>query len=249
MRSLWISLLVFVCLLVGAGLGLFLRRCLPQHHLSTDSKDAVKLGMGLIATMAALVLSLLIASTKTAYDTQNAEVRQMAASLVMLDRLLDSYGNDAKEIRSLLRRAVANVLEHGWRQGDARSTAFENPTVNGISVVLFRRIEELSPANDIQRAIKDQAAEILKTLSRERWQLVTEGGSAIPLPFLAVLIFWLVILFVSFGLFAPPNATVIATFIVCAMSVAGAIFLIVELDRPFEGLMQISSEPFRKVLE
>ena len=249
MHSLWISLLVFACLLAGSGLGLFLRRRLPQHHLSTDSKDAVKLGMGLIATMAALVLSLLIASTKTAYDTQNAEVRQIAASLVVLDRLLDSYGNYATEIRALLRRAVADVLDHGWRQGDARSTAFENPTVDGLSAVLFRRIEELSPANDIQRAIKDQAAEIVKTLSRERWQLVTEGGSAIPLPFLAVLIFGLVILFASFGLFAPPNATVIATFIVCAMSVAGAIFLIIELDRPFEGLMQISSEPFRKVLE
>ena len=68
------------------------------------------------------------------------------------------------------------------------------------------------------------------------------------MPFLVVLVFWLTILFISFGLFAPPNATVIATLFVCALSVSGAIFLILELDQPFEGLIRISSAPLRNAL-
>jgi Protein of unknown function (DUF4239) len=249
MHSLLIAVGVFVCLLLAAWLGIKARARLPQHHLSADSKDAVKLGMALIATMSALVLSLLIASAQSSFDTQDKEVRKVAANLAALDRLLDAYGPDAVEARTLLRASVEEVLNRMWQQGSSQQTVFDRPATTTTALAIFTKITALAPKDDLHQAIKDQALDMLKTAGTARWQLIVEEGRSIPVPFLIVLIFWLGILFASFGLFAPRNATVVAAFAVCALSVAGAIFLILELDHPFRGLMQISSEPFRKVLE
>jgi hypothetical protein len=249
MHSLLIAAAVFVCLLAAAWLGMKARGRLPRHHLTAESQDAVKIGMALIATMSALVLGLLIASAKSSFDAQNAEVRQMAGNLAMMDRLLGEYGPEAKDARALLRDTVEGILKTRWRQGDARSTVFEDPAVTAVALEIFAKVDALTPKDSLQSAIKEQVVDLIKITSRTRWQLVAEEGSAIPMPFLVVLVFWLSVLFASFGLFAPRNATVITAFVVCAMSVAGAVFLILELDQPFEGLMQISSEPFREVLE
>jgi hypothetical protein len=90
--------------------------------------------------------------------------------------------------------------------------------------------------------------QISADLGRTRSLLLEQTGGSIPMPFLVVLVFWFTVIFITFGLFAPPNATVIAVLLVCALSVAGAIFLILELDRPFEGLIQISDAPLRSAL-
>ena len=111
MSDIAISMILFACVFAGALLGIYLRTALPEHHLSTESKDVVKLGMGLIATMAALVLSLLIASTKGSYDTQRSELRQLSANIMLLDRVLAHYGPETKDSRDLLRHAVVRVLD------------------------------------------------------------------------------------------------------------------------------------------
>ena len=248
MRSLLISAGIFVCVLAGAFFGMIVRLRLPGHHLSNDSKDAVKVGMALIATMAALVLGLLIASTKSSFDAQNAEVRQIAANLVMLDRILAAYGPGGQEARMTLRGAVRDFVEGSWRRADSRLSVFANPMLTATGFEMVAKIAALPADDDLHRAIREEAVDLIKSVGKTRWQLVSEEGSSIPMPFLAVLVFWLTILFTSFGLFAPKNATVVAAFVVCALSVSGAIFLILELDRPFEGLMRISAEPFRQVL-
>jgi hypothetical protein len=249
MRSLVISVGVFIALLLGAFLGMAVRRRLPSHHINTDSKDAVKIGMALIATMAALVLSLLIASTKSSFDAQNSQVRQLAADLVMLDRLLGAYGPEAKEPRTMLRDTVREVVDGTWERGGSRVAIFADPKITNAALAILAKIEALPAADALHQAMRDQAAELIKSSGHTRWQLVAQDESSIQTPFLAVLVFWLIILFASFGLFAPTNATVFAAFAVCAVSVAGALFLILELDRPFQGLMQISSEPFREVIK
>jgi hypothetical protein len=225
------------------------RRRLPDQHLNSESKDAVKIGMALVATMAALVLSLLIASTKSSFDAQSGAVRQMAADLAMLDRLLGAYGPEADEARTLLRNAVREVVDGPWQHGGSRVAIFGDPKITTTALTILAKIEGLPAGDAVHREIRSQAAELIKVAGHTRWQLVAQDESSIQTPFLAVLVFWLIILFASFGLFAPPNATVLMAFAVCALSVSGALFLILELDRPFQGLMQISSEPFRKVLE
>src|SRR5215471_16159987 len=232
MRSLVISAGVFVGVLLGACLGMTARRCLPNHHLSTESKDAVKIGMALIATMAALVLSLLIASTKSSFDAQNSQVRQMAADLVMLDRLLGAYGPEAGEPRAMLRDTVREVVEGTWDRGGSRVAIFGNPKITSAALAILAKIQALPASDALHQTMRDQAAGLIKSAGQTRWQLVAQDESSIQTPFLAVLVFWLIILFASFGLFAPPNTTVFIAFAVCAVSVAGALFLILELDRP-----------------
>src|SRR5215510_19634 len=241
-----ISCIAFACVLGRALLTVSLRASVPAHHLRTDSKDFVKLGTGLIATMAALVLGLLIASAKNSYDIQRNELTQVSASIIVLDRLMSNYGPETKEARDLLRRSVVRTLDEMWPEHRSEAPQLE-PGVS--SDALYDKIYRLSPHNEDQRLLKSQALTILLNLRQTRWLEVEQRrGSSIPLAVLAVLIFWLAIIFVSFGLFAPPNSTVLAVLFVCVLSVSGAIFLILELDRPFEGLIRISSAPLRDAL-
>lgn len=246
MSSLAISLTVFTCVFGGVLLGMFLRTILPAHHISAESKDVVKLGMGLIATMAALVLGLLVASAKNSYDTQRSGLTQMSANIMLLDRVLTHYGPETKEARDLLRRAVVRVLDQMWPEDGSRPAQLE-PTAAGAEP-LYDEIQALAPQNEAKRSIQAKALSISTDLAQTRWLMFGQQGSSIPMPFLVVLVFWLTILFASFGLSAPLNTTVLATLFVCALSVAGAIFLILELDQPFEGVVQVPSAPLRNAL-
>jgi hypothetical protein len=242
MNYIAIRLIVFACVFGSALFGMFLRGVLPEQHLSADSKDTVRLGMGMVATMAALILGLLVASAKNFFDTQSSDLTQLSANVILLDRVLAHYGPETKEGRDVLRGAVARTLDLIWHQGSQMA-----PTAAG-GEILYDKIQALSPQNDAQRALKAQASSMAIDLGKLRWLMFEQGSASISLPLLAVLIFWLAIVFASFGLFAPRNATTIAALLVCALSVSGAIFLILEMYTPFEGLMQISSAPLRSAL-
>jgi hypothetical protein len=239
------SLIVFACVFGGAMLGMLLRPLLPEEHLNSDTKDVIKLGVGLVGTMAAMVLGLLVASAKTSYDTRRTEVTQMATSAILLDRILAHYGSESAEVRSLLKVSVNGMIKQFWTQdsGDTDSLA---PVVS--REVLFDKLQELVPKTDAQRALQSQAESMAISLGQTRWLLFEQSGSSISLPFLVVVVFWLSILFMSFGLFAPRNATAIVTLVVGALSVAGALFLVLELDHPFAGVIQISEAPLRHAL-
>jgi hypothetical protein len=240
-----ISWIVFACVFGGALVGIFLRAVLPEDHLTGESKDVVKVGMGLIATMAAIALGLLTASAKSSYDTLRNELTQISAKIIFLDRVLADYGPEAKGVRVLLSRTVASALDTMWPENRSRPVQLEPAPA---SERLYDTIQQLSPQNDAQRSLRAQALGISSDLNQMRWLLVEQKGGSIPTAYLVVLIFWLVILFVSFGLFAPSNSTVLATLLLCALSVSGAILLILDVDQPFEGLIQISSAPLRDAL-
>ena len=242
-----ISWIVFACVFAGAVLGMALRRTLPEHHLSDDSKDVVKLGMSLIATMAALVLALLIASAKGSHDMQSTEVTEMSADFILLDRTLARYGPETTDIRTLIPVTIANVLNQTWSADTYRSENLDRALGTGADT-FYVKIRQLEPRGEFQHALYAQTLQISMELGRKRSLLLEQTGNSIAMPFLVVLIFWLALIFASFGLFAPTNSTVIGVLLACALSVAGAIFLILELDRPFQGLLQISSAPLRSAL-
>jgi len=223
-----------------------LQMILPEHHLSTESKDVIKLGMGLTATMSALVLALLISSAKSSYDTQRNELTQAAANIILVDRVLAHYGPETKEARDLLKLSVSGMIDRLW-PNDGSGSAKLGPTTAG-GELFFDKIQELTPQNDVQRSLQAEAVKMSIDIGQARLLLFEQGGRSIPMPFLVLLIFWVTIIFLSFGLFAPRNATVVATLFLCALSVSGAIFLILELDRPFAGLIQISSAPLRNAM-
>src|SRR5215510_16425691 len=248
MTSLEIAGIAFVCIFGGALLGMFCRTVLPEHHLNPESKDVVKVGMGLIATMAALVLGLLTGSAKSAFDTQDGELKQMAADVLLLDRTLAHYGPETKNIRDQIRRAIEYKLAATWPEDGSAArvdTSETTPAVEGIEDA----IRALSPQNDVQRALQSRALQITSDLLQTRWLMFgQQAGNAIQTPLLVVMVFWLGALFASFGLFAPRNATVIAVLCVFALSVSGAIRLNLEVNQPFQGFLKVSSAPLRYTL-
>jgi hypothetical protein len=244
--ALTIALFVFLCVFSGAVIGMVLRSILPEHHLNAESRDIVKLGTGLIGTMSALVLGLMVASAKSAYDDKKAEVTRMSADIIFLDRVMAHYGPEMNDIRLLLRRAVTGMIERIWSPQDGHGPPSTPASAEGER--LFDAIHEITPKTELQRAMLAEAQNTLADVSRTRLLLMQQAHSSISVPFLVIVVCWLSIIFISFGLFAPRNATVIVTLLLCALSVSGALYLIMELDRPFEGLIQISSAPLRDAI-
>lgn len=248
MSSLGIALIVFACVFGAALLGMFIGGVLPEHHLSQDTKDVVKLGTALIATMAALVLSLLISSAKSSFDLMSSELVQNAARAISLDRALANYGPETKEIRDLMKRIFAARIELVFSGDHSRLAKLDTPGQGDGTEGILAKLWALSPQNDAQRGFRSQALEIAGEMSLTRWLLLLQKDEPIPMVLVVVLVSWLAIIFATFGLFAPRNATVVTVLFVCALSVAGAILLILEMNSPFTGLMQLSGAPMRDAL-
>jgi hypothetical protein len=245
MSSVAISLIVFACVFGGVLLGMFLRTALPQDHVSADSKGAVNLGIGMIGTMAALVLGLLVAAAWSFYSSQKDELTLVSAKFVMLDRLLAHYGPEAKDTRAVLRNNVSVLLDRMWPDERAsRTLGVPNTGAEG----LYDGIQELSPQNDTQRSIKGAALAAAMEIGNTRWLMFEQESFPVPKKLLIVVVFWFTVVFASFGLHAPRNLTVMVTLFLCALSVAGAMLLILELYNPFGGLVHISSAPLRNAL-
>jgi Protein of unknown function (DUF4239) len=248
MSALETTLIVFGATFAAGLLGMALHMIVPERHLDSESRDVVKLVMGLIATMAALVLSLLIASGNSSYQTQQTEVQSLSANIILLDRVLSFYGPDANEPRELLRRGVAAIRDRIWSADGARNADFDPGETKDVANAFIESIEKLSPKTDSQTALKAQALQISQNLGRTRLLMFEQSASSLSWPFLTVLVFWIVTLFLGFGLFARFNAMVTMALLIGAVSVAGSIFLILELNEPYKGLMRISDTPVRNAL-
>ena len=246
MNTFLFASVLFGCLLAVVWLGRAVRRHLPENHLSADSKDSVKLAMGLVATMTALLLGLLISSAKQSYDTQRSEVIQMAASVAFLDRILTLYGPDATDARTKFHGAVADGVRRMWPE-DQGSPVDLRPAGQGADEAYFA-IQRLTPGDDTQRSLKAQAAALAIGIAQIRGLLVAQSVPSISTPLLIAVVGWIGILFLSFSIFAPPNATTGLALAAAAFSVVVAVFLILELDQPLSGLIRISGEPMNNVL-
>lgn len=246
MNSLTISLMIFGCVFGGALVGMFLRSRLPDQHLGAESKDVVKVGAGLIATMSALVLGLMVASAKSSYDSQKSAFTQMSVKLVLLDKALAHFGPAAKESRDLLRTQVGRMLLQIWPE-ESGGKAQLDPTAAQADYI-YDKLQSLPAATEAQRTLQSQMLSMALDIGQTRWLLFQQAGSSITTAFLVVVVFWLSLIFASYGLFTPINTTTLITLMLCALSVAGALFLILELDHPFDGLIQISSTPLRNAL-
>jgi len=240
MSPLAISFLVFLCVFAGALVGIALRRVLPEHHLSGETKDVIKASIALVGTMSALVLGLLVGSAKGTYDTQKDELTSLSADVTLLERVLRHYGPEAEKARGLLREAVTDTLAH-ISEGVGGATA-------GQSQAVYDAVLELSPKNDLQKSLQSQAQSLLQSLGQKRSLMMAQKGSSLSTTLLVVVVFWLAVNFISFGLFAKPNVTATVALLVAALSVAGAILLILEMDQPYRGLIHISDAPLRQAL-
>jgi hypothetical protein len=197
------------------------------------------LGVGLIATLAALVLGLLISSAKSTYDAKLSEVNQITANIILINQFLSEYGPDVRPAREKLRGSVQGMVQNLWKDGTEKSANSSAFTPTAADVETWRLILSLPTQTEMQRGLSSQITEATKNLSQVRLLLFAQSGRSIPVSFLAILVFWLAIIFASFSLFGPMNTTVVVFTFLFAVSAAGAIFLILELDSPFTGMLQI----------
>ena len=240
------SVLVALCFLAAVVLGIGVRRCLPDHHLNADTKDTVKLAMGLVATMAALLLGLLISSAKSTYDSTRSQVIQMAGKVAFADRVLSLYGPAAAPARELFQGVVKDGVARIW-PGEGDGGAGLAPNVQAGNAAYFA-ILNLAPQTDAERSLKAVASGLTVDLAQLRMQLQTAAIPSVSKPFLLVVVAWLSMIFLSFSVFAPQNGTANAALMVSVLAVAGAVFLILELDRPFDGIIRIPSAPMRTAM-
>ena len=249
MNSSTIAFISAGCIFGGVLLGMLLQKVLPEHHLDTPSKDTVKVGAGMLATLTALVLGLLVSSAKSSFDAMNAGIAQTGAKIILFDHILADYGPETKEVREQLRHTVASVIERIWpeQKGDVGGLrALESVDA---AETLQAKLRELTPKNDLQKSLLAQASQISSDMLQARLLLMEGQQNTLPSSFLVLLIFWLTGLFISFGLFAPRNGTVLAVLLICALSVSSAIFLVLEMDRPLDGFIKASNAPLRKAVE
>lgn len=246
MNAIVVAVIAFVGILSTTLLGMRLHAALPDHQLSPETKDTVRVGMGLVATMTALLLGLLIASAKGSFDIQRSQVIQMAGKVGYLERVLAMYGPETAEVRSLLRASTEGIVQKLWSDGSSSEAQVDPQLLS--AQALFSSIHKLVPQTDEQRALKAQALDTVVDLSKTRWLLFAQSDTSIPRPLLILVVVWLAIIFLSFGLFAPTNRTVVTTMIIVSLLVSSALFLILELDRPFDGVIQVSRTPMRNVI-
>ncbi|HTR42426.1 MAG TPA: hypothetical protein VMH87_12490 [Pseudomonadales bacterium] len=238
--------LICCCLLAAVVLGVRLRTFLPEQHLSAESRDAIKLALGLVATMTAILLGLLVSSAKTTYDTERNEVVQIAAKITFLNRLLTIYGPEAEPVRVHLRDAVAASVKSARPEMSESTLSNASQQSNG---EIYLAIQNLPAHDDMQRGLKAQAAATLIDVGQLQTLLMAQSLPSISMPLLVALVSWLFVIFLGFSMLAPSNMTTTVILVASVFSVAIAVFLIVELDQPMRGVIRISSEPILNALD
>ena len=245
-NSVAVSFIVFAVTFTGALIGMALRRALPEEHLGQDAKDTMRLAVGLVITMTGLVLGMLVSSAKTYYDSQKSKIAAMSTDIILLDNSLNAFGSEAAQARIVARQFVGDAIDRIWPSEKSRSSQLKPKNDDQIFTM---EMQLLAPKNDAQTSAKAQIESLIQSMKKSYWLLFLESEQALlPMPLLVVVTSWLVTIFISFGIFAPPNPTVILTFIICALAVSAAIFIIMEMYSPFSGVLRISSAPVRDAL-
>lgn len=243
----FLALVVFACVCGSAAFGLLFD--LPERHRNAETKEVVRLGTGLIGTIAALVLGLLISSAQANFDRITEEMMETSAGVLMLDRALAEYGPDAKDLREHLKVSYAKRIELLFSRKARQQARVDGHHSMAKEQDLDTRIRLLTPSDPFHEALQAHALELLADIEIKRALMHVQAEGSLPRELLIVLVSWLVVIFATFGLFAPRNSTVWTALMVCAVSTSAAMFLILELNTPFTGLVTMSPLPMQETLE
>jgi hypothetical protein len=243
MHALATSLLVAAAVFVSSLVGLWLHRVVPGGHLSKETRDVILLGTGMLSVLASLVLGLLVSTARSSYDATETGIQNYAAELILLDETLRDYGDPALPPRRLLRNYTALLMQILWPNTGAGGRLEESRSAGALMERVREAVRALQPVDEGQKWLQNQALQENVSLQRQRWLLIERGGPSVRPVYIGILVFWVTLIFASFGFNAPRNATVVVGFLCCSLAIGSAIFLIVELDNPFGGIVRISSGP------
>jgi len=242
-----ISLIALFLIFMSAVAGIFIQNTLPEHHLSEESKNIIKAARGVVVGLAALTLGLLIATAKGSFDTKGTELKASAAKTIVLNRLLLNFGDKSKEARDALKIVAENgikVIEEINKNG------VDEKKVSGLGLdLLQKKLLELPDDKPELNWLKNTALSLGNDIAISRWKIYENSSASVSPLFIAILVFWLMGIFFSLGLIAPFNTLVLTALFMAALSMTGAILLTLELDQPYGGLIQFSTDPLKIALE
>jgi hypothetical protein len=247
-NTLIIGFIVFVALLAGSFAGVKVRDRLPKHHLTDETKNLVSISTAVVATLSALVLGLLISNANASFTRLGGEVTALSAQILRLDHVLRRYGADAEPARNTVLQYAEHKADDLFPD-DPDDVRLSNPATYEKLQRLEDMLLTLKPANPRDQWWLAQAMALSAKIGDTRWMIAQQIGQGTPKAFVALLVFWLALLFASFGLFAPPNLTSAVTLTLCALAVAGAVAMFLELEQGLGGIVRISPEPMRQAVE
>jgi hypothetical protein len=249
LNALSIALVSFTCVFGAALLGVLIRRILPEHHRSDESKATVDRTLRIVVTLAALVLGLLVASAKGSYDAISDKLQQISADIILLDHTMAHYGPETKDARELLRRMTRSMIRMRWPEDASPGPALDGARPSAALEEVQERLRRLAPSDEPQRELQRRAVQLSGDMARATWLLLELTQERVPAAFLIILVLWLVLTFFAFGLFAPSNVTVVGALLLSALATSGAIFLILEMYDPIGGLVKVPVTPLLTALE
>jgi hypothetical protein len=250
MAAIAISLAVFVLAWAGLWLGAWLAPRLPRDHLSNDARNSAQTGINMMSTLAALVLGFMITSARSSFDRATDDVVAVSTSIVMLDRALSGFGDEARPARDQLRAFLQRATNRVTPDGNIRKVVFRVPLTNlSLLTQLQQSILALKPANDAQRWFQARALVLSGELSRERVVTSEQSVQSVPTVLLIVVAAWVFLIFVGLGAFSVHNRSVRVVLVCSALAFAGSVFLILEFETPYSGIIRVSGQPLLNAAE
>lgn len=243
-----IGLIAFICIFGAGLLGFALSGFVPESHKTEETRKTVHNLMSIVALLAALVLGLLVASTKSSFDVRSQEIQQFSANLTLLDRELAHFGQDAVKMREMLRAFTTRKIAQTWTD---RGPDLARDTAESVQLIdeIEGAIRMFAPVDEAHILGRKNALDIVRELKRTSRLLSVQQINTTPRPFLIVFVFWLSALFLTHTIFAPFNGTVVVAVFIGALSVSVAINLIFDMDRPFTGFIKVSPVPMQQALD
>ncbi|PJO48146.1 hypothetical protein CWE02_10545 [Brucella pituitosa] len=253
------TLFLLIILVVSAAAGAFLRIRLPAPHRSSESVDFLRIVTALLVTFVALVLSLLLASELTSYNTSSHDRNHYAANLTQLDGCMRDFGPELSEQRQQLHGYTAAVIASTWPE-EPRPTEVnypdtsqfplvgEAPVLTGVMNGIGIALAALQPQDPLHQALATRCKDIFANVTAARWTVIEDTQGSLSEPFAGVLMFWLTMMFLSFGLQAPRNSLSFCIVAIAIASVISVVFVILDLDLPYGGIFGISSHSMRFAL-
>jgi hypothetical protein len=238
----------FLCLAGAALLCLFLHERLPPSQREDRTHGVVKLAIGMVVVMTSLVLGLLISSVKNSFDNIDRNVHAFSTQLILFDRALKLYGPQTQTTRTQLTAYAQRALEGTWPKS-GKAAVIEDPQAGELLNQVELSLRQIKPEDPQQAQLFARALGHFQRVVELRWSLIEDAGDTISTPLLAILIAWLTLIFASFGYNAPRNGVVVATLLLCSVSIALSIYLIVEMDSPFTGAIRVSPLPVQRALD
>ncbi|MDD0843170.1 bestrophin-like domain [Pseudomonas sp. Gutcm_11s] len=246
MESIFIAVGIFVCLLSASLLMMHWYPKLSARHRDEETNTVVRLVANIFVVMTSLVFGLMINSAKNTFEAIDTNVHAFATSLIIFDRTLKNYGEKAEDTRAHLVAYVEHAIANPYR-GDEALQHRKSPAtqyLDDIGVALAA----IDPESRYQETLLEELRQQYRLLIEQRWKIVEQSEGAIPLPLIGMLGAWLTLIYASFGYRAPRNPMVISMFTVSALLIAASVYLVLDMDIPFHGAIQISDSPLRRAL-